>query len=171
MDRRRCLGVVATGIATELAGCYSTDDANGNASDHREGDASDRAASEDGTPTYPDECPVTQDLGLSVPDEIDASAVRSFVRQYEAKRLLNAIDEVKWTITYSLSPEVTAFDEVGSVSRRRPCGRPRPERTSRSSPHRETGFRTTSIRSAWTRCRTKPNSPSGSHAKRSPTTE
>lgn len=68
MRRRDLLAVLGTG--TPLTGCLGARNPT-------------VESAETATPSHPDECPVSQDVDVPLPDEITEDEVRSFVRDYE----------------------------------------------------------------------------------------
>lgn len=81
MKRRAFLSVMGA-VTLPLAGCTSESDG--------------PVGTDDGTdePTaVPEECPITQELGVEWPDEFDASAVESFVEEYEYRYYRDAVVE------------------------------------------------------------------------------
>lgn len=71
MNRRQYIATIGSGITIGLSGCVSDE------------------SSEDS----PQECPVTQDLNVSPPDEFDVDSTPFFVHEYEAEYMREEIEE------------------------------------------------------------------------------
>ncbi|MCU4740287.1 hypothetical protein [Natronoglomus mannanivorans] len=117
MKRRQLLTSVTVGLTVPIGGCLSSDDRTGDPGGEDEtGDRStdrsrNRTSTETATaPVRPDSCPVTQDLGVSLPEETTVPAVVSFVLEYERAYVRDGIDEDEDEVTLTSEPSTERRD-------------------------------------------------------------
>jgi hypothetical protein len=123
MKRRALLALLGAGAAT-LAGCLSgTDDESddtpsGTPTDNTDGSGGEQAEGtpqQNGEDELPDACPTSQDLDVEWPADLDESAVKSFVNDYEHayyKQIVVGYEPTTQLDSYELDGQVTETSRV-----------------------------------------------------------
>ncbi len=108
MKRRTYLSLVG-GTTVSIAGCVG-DTRRGTGSETTSPGSEPSDQTSPATTRPPNECPTTMDLGVTWPQELDRSAVESFVEEYEHVYYRDVVVE------YKPESELDSYDLSGSVS-------------------------------------------------------
>ncbi|THE66565.1 hypothetical protein D8Y22_00035 [Salinadaptatus halalkaliphilus] len=118
MNRRGCLALAGSGATIGLSGCVfddsAADDTTDNSSVSATNETNGRADSDEAD--TPRECPVTQDLEVTPPAQVDENAVDSFLEEYESEYVLADIEASYdgWDIPAPPNTSVDDLEEEGT---------------------------------------------------------
>ncbi|MFP8951795.1 hypothetical protein ACLI4Z_02310 [Natrialbaceae archaeon A-arb3/5] len=119
MKRRKYIALLTATATTGLAGCALDENTSDNTTSTSDTDNTDSSTERngrgDGPIAVPEECPVTQNLDVSLPDEFTESTIKSFVGEYEeAYKAQYVEEEYKGELTSSPSTEIVEYREDNS---------------------------------------------------------